>query len=360
MEKIFYVDSKCEGYQKIKKEMGENALILSFEEILKNGDENNKSDCFSSKKYKVTAYIDDGKENLKEVENNSFSINEDGLKIQSLEKQVNDLKKYVDLLAKNQINNEFEVNETNPIDNIIEKFYAKFLDNDIKPDIALLIKQRLDIANPDNSTKLALSELFELSELSCDDKIHFFIGNPGSGKTTSIIKLSTTFSIGLKKKILIITTDCYKESGYDQIFEQCDFLGIHSMKAQNSKELINLISKNFNNYDLIFIDTPGVDKDYKALNNIFPENMSYKTTLVLNANSRYREQVKKISFFNEIGFDFIVFTKLDETFSYGNIINIMHDNSQKKLICLTNGQDTAKNIIINKEKCVELLMQGIA
>jgi len=95
------------------------------------------------------------------------------------------------------------------------------------------------------------------------------------------------------------------------------------------------------------------------LNTLLKENGNSETYLVLSLTSKYRDMKAITENFSKFKIDKILYTKLDETDSYGSIVNIAHDFS---LTCsyVTNGQNVPDDINeINENQIVDLIMGGI-
>ena len=96
------------------------------------------------------------------------------------------------------------------------------------------------------------------------------------------------------------------------------------------------------------------------LNTLLKENGNSETYLVLSLTSKYRDMKTITENFSKFKIDKILYTKMDETDSYGSIINIAHDFS---LNCsyVTNGQNVPDDINeINENQIVDLIMGGSA
>ena len=118
----------------------------------------------------------------------------------------------------------------------------------------------------------------------------------------------------------------------------------------------------FVDYDHVFIDTAGRnfrEKKYvEDLRSIIDFNQQMETFLVLSFTSKENDMREIISQFSPIHIDRFIFTKLDETSSYGSMINLMSETGIGAAY-VTNGQDVPEDIKeMNVDEIVRLLMKG--
>ena len=147
----------------------------------------------------------------------------------------------------------------------------------------------------------------------------------------------------------------------------CVFICKRNMpfKVVYSPEEIDQTLKEFTNYDYIFVDTSGhsyqneeqkqgmVDVvhsvDGKAEKDVF---------LVLSATTKYRDLLDIVDIYHEISEYKLIFTKLDETSSYGNLLNIRL-YADAELSYVTNGQNVPDDIeVFDTQKIVKQLLGG--
>lgn len=177
-------------------------------------------------------------------------------------------------------------------------------------------------------------------------RIIALVGPTGVGKTTTIAKLAAKFSILEKKKVALITVDTYRVAAVEQLKIYADLLAVPMETAQTPKQLQDALIKN-EDKELILVDTAGrspLDEiamaELKAFLGACPE---LEIFLVLCATTKQSDQWEIISRFGQLPVKQLIFTKLDETFRYGVILNVV--NSMKKsLVYVTTGQDVPDDI----------------
>lgn len=194
-------------------------------------------------------------------------------------------------------------------------------------------------------------------------KVVFFIGPTGVGKTTTIAKVASSFSVNEKKKIALLTTDTYRIAATDQLRTYAGILEVPFRVIYEPEELANAIS-DFSFCDYIFVDSAGHShrneellQKQKEYIDITGENEK-QIFLVLSATTKYRDLKKIADNYREISEYELIFTKLDETGEYGNIYN-MRCESGAPIAYVTCGQNVPDDIeAFNAQKTVRQLLGG--
>ena len=137
------------------------------------------------------------------------------------------------------------------------------------------------------------------------------------------------------------------------------------MEIVYSEDEINTAINNLSEYDMIFVDTAGFShkntKQKEEINNIIqavdPE-IDKEVYLVLSATTKYNDLKEIVDMYNQISHYKLIFTKLDETETYGNILNIkLYSNSD--LSYVTIGQNVPDDIeVLDTQKIVKQLLGG--
>jgi flagellar biosynthesis protein FlhF len=187
------------------------------------------------------------------------------------------------------------------------------------------------------------------------------IGPTGVGKTTTLAKMAAEAVIEKRMKIAFITTDTYRIAAIEQLKTYAGLLNVPVEVVYKMEDFKKAIDK-FRDYDHVFIDTAGRnfrEKKYvEDLRGIIDFKHHMETFLVLSLTSKERDMKEIISRFSSIDIDRFIFTKLDETSSYGSMINMM---SEVKIgaAYVTIGQDVPEDITeVNTEKIGHFLMKG--
>jgi len=258
----------------------------------------------------------------------------------------------------------------------VKTLYNTLLDNDVDEKyINQILFDMEKVLRNGNNVNFLISNVYQKmilkmgqpSTISLAKKgpmVVFFIGSTGVGKTTTIAKLASEFKIDKKKKVAFITIDTYRLKAADQLGEYASIMKIPMSVIYEPNELSEKVS-NLNDYDLILVDTSGFShknnemrENVVELMNGLDEKFEKEVYLVLSATTKYRDLKEIIDSYKEFTDFNMIFTKLDETTNFGNILNCRL-YSGNSLSYVTNGQDVPKDIeVVDTQKLVKQLLGG--
>lgn len=186
-----------------------------------------------------------------------------------------------------------------------------------------------------------------------------FVGPTGVGKTTTLAKTATIFQ-QKGKNVGLITLDTYKLGAIDQMEEYAELLDVPSDACCNEDEVHTSIIR-FMDKDCIFVDTMGHNpKDVKSntqLKKMIDIIDPVEVTLVMSANMKTKDMYDCIEQFKFLGINSIIITKLDETNSLGEIINVCFKYPRYRMVYFTTGQCVPDDIEVAKaEKIVKAVI----
>lgn len=197
--------------------------------------------------------------------------------------------------------------------------------------------------------KQYLVELFTQFNCGAFDyqkKFIHLVGPTGVGKTTTIAKLAANSMIKDGKKVALITTDTYRIAAIEQLKTYSNILDIPLEIAYTMEDYQKARLK-FQEYDLVFVDTAGRnfrDPKYIAeLGKVVDLEHDIETYLVLSLTTKARDLTTLFNQFKNIPIKRLIFTKTDETSSYGAILNLVYER-QIGIAYLTNGQNVPDDI----------------
>lgn len=159
-------------------------------------------------------------------------------------------------------------------------------------------------------------------------KLVYFIGPTGVGKTTTLAKIASQLSIMEGKKIALFTADTYRISATDQLKTYANILKV-PFHVIYSVEEMKTNYELYQDYDYILVDTAGHshhnEEQREAMNSFvhaFDEQAEKEVFLVLSATTKYRDLISITETYKEMTEFKLIFTKLDETSTYGNLLNL--------------------------------------
>ncbi|MEI6205601.1 MAG: flagellar biosynthesis protein FlhF [Desulfuromonadales bacterium] len=179
-------------------------------------------------------------------------------------------------------------------------------------------------------------------------RIIALVGPTGVGKTTTTAKLAAMYALNRGNKVALITMDIFRVGAVEQLKTYSRIMGIPLEVASTPKELEKAVEKHFA-CDLIFIDTAGRShKDKEKLDemkNFLEDKIPMEIYLCLSATTKDRELEEILNRFRIFQVNKVVFTKIDECESFGNMVNLlMKDNLQ--IAYFTTGQRVPEDIEI--------------
>jgi flagellar biosynthesis protein FlhF len=177
--------------------------------------------------------------------------------------------------------------------------------------------------------KQALESLVDFTGMEVSVKggrrIIALVGPAGVGKTTTIAKIATN-AAEQGKKVAIITADTSMRGATENLKRHAGRGKIVIDTALNSQQLVKAM-KNQNERDIILIDTAGVspnDHDgMEQLQELLTTCPEIEKHLCLSSTTRDRELAETVKRFGRYSIDRLIFTHLDESETFGSIINVL-------------------------------------
>ena len=370
--KKYIVKNMNEALTKISYELGKDAIIISQRKVRESG----LKGFLKPKVIEVTAALENNKlnKNTKIIrdkkENDSFkdSLNnikniiekenakdkrkieeERELKNKSLEKEVNEIKELLNKVLKNTAKEDKK------------DIFTKYLKEvDLEEDLIkeLNIDNYENIYDFKNDFKSLLEKEISISKESLNGKVAL-IGPTGVGKTTTIAKLAGRLALIDKKNVGLITIDTYRIGAVEQLKTYAEIMNIPFKVVITLKEMKEAINE-LKHCDVILIDTTGRSSkntmQISELRAFIDQVKADSISLVISATTKNKDIETILTGYDNIGYNNIIITKLDETVSYGNLYKILK-KSKKSISYITTGQNVPDDIDIPSiDKMVDLIL----
>ncbi|MGE7601775.1 flagellar biosynthesis protein FlhF [Peribacillus sp. NPDC097675] len=172
------------------------------------------------------------------------------------------------------------------------------------------------------------------------------VGPTGVGKTTTLAKVAAETMLKHEKKVAFITTDTYRIAAIDQLKTYAKILNVPIEVAYNLEDF-KRATERFSHYDYVFIDTAGRNfrnpQYVKDLGEIIHFTDEMETYLVLSLTSKQKDMEDIYRQFTTIPIKQVIFTKADETSTFGSIFNFIHAHKLGAAY-ITNGQNVPDDI----------------
>ncbi len=369
--KKYRVRNIKEAMEKIKVDLGEDAFILSTKEISERGEKWLEVVAAVEKEAVSPPFrtspevlkIADKKDSLSEIKALLEKIRYSD-EIEPLKKELSELKKlFIETISKKESEIKFN--------GYFYKVYTFLIEKEIPSWLAEKIVKILEYQVPLNKhndyeylisylEKIILSSIKVEKKDFSGKKVIAMIGPTGSGKTTTIAKLSALYYLGEKKRVALLSIDSYRIGAPEQLKTYASILGIPFLLARDPDEFQSMLNR-LSDYDYIFVDTTGRSpKDKNEIRKMgdFLMKSSIYRILLLPSTTKNSDLEKAYESFGELSPNSLVFTKIDETQTYGNILNIMV-KSDLPVSFITFGQRVPEDIErAVPGKIVNLVLRG--
>ncbi len=266
--------------------------------------------------------------------------------------------------------------QNNERTNFLKLLYNKMIDNEVNEKYANDIIVEIDKnCKPDVTMDFMLSEIYQrmilklgkpsvMDENEEGPKVIFFLGPTGVGKTTTIAKIASSFRVEHKKKVALLTADTYRIAAAEQLRTYANILEVPFRVVYTANEITSAV-EDFREYDYILVDTTGHSPNNEAqcesmndLINSVDTAAQKEVFLVLSASTKYRDLMKIADTYKGIADYKLIFTKLDETSTLGNIYNLKLYTGAT-LSYVTCGQNVPDDIeYFNPQSTVKQLLGG--
>ena len=193
-------------------------------------------------------------------------------------------------------------------------------------------------------------------------KIVLFMGPTGVGKTTTIAKIASSYAVEEKQRVALLTADTYRIAAVEQLRTYANILEVPFRVIYSEEEARSAI-RDFGEYDYVFVDTAGHSHQneeqlerMKKLFQVMDEEGECQTFLVLSATTKYHDLLRIVSCYKTIAEFQMIFTKLDETATWGNLLNLKLF-TDAPIAFVTYGQNVPSDIEgFNPQKTVKQIL----
>ncbi|WP_298266761.1 flagellar biosynthesis protein FlhF [Geobacter sp.] len=179
-------------------------------------------------------------------------------------------------------------------------------------------------------------------------RIIALVGPTGVGKTTTVAKLAALYSLREGHRAALVTIDNFRVGAVEQLKTYSRIMGVPVEVAATPMELEAAIELH-SDKELILIDTAGRSpKDMEKIGELkgfLESRFAIEIHLCLAATTRDRELQEIVERFGVLPISRVIFTKLDESESYGCIVNA-HLRTKFPLSFFTTGQRVPEDLEI--------------
>ena len=242
-----------------------------------------------------------------------------------------------------------------------EAIRSRLVEQDVLPELATSLVEETMLAFEDRegvsageayaAAKARIVELLTrrpIEQIRQDARIVHFVGPTGVGKTTTIAKLAAEQALKFRKSIGLITSDTYRIAAIDQLRTYASILNVPLEVVFSAHDLAKALER-MQDRDMILMDTAGRnfrnEMAVSELQSLLRTEERKDTFLVLSLSMKYSDMKAVTENFYRFGVEKVLFTKADETATLGSIVNLLHD-FPLSLSYVTDGQNVPDDINI--------------
>lgn len=256
----------------------------------------------------------------------------------------------------------------------VEELRHRLLEQEIRPDLAEELLGNLEEMAQETGEELtkefakqAVKDKLRIllganthKALSPETRIAHFVGPTGVGKTTTIAKLAAEQVLKYRRKVGFITSDTYRIAAVDQLKTYATILGVPLEVVFSPMDLKKAFDA-LSDRDIIFMDTAGRnfrnEMYVSELNALLHSGGKSETYLVLSLTTKYKDMRAIADNFSKFKLDKVLFTKRDETDSFGPIVNLLQE-FPLQLSYITTGQNVPDDFAVADEnEIIDLILE---
>jgi len=379
MNKLSFLgETPTEALLKAQKECGEDAIVISTKKVI-------NENPYSKDMYEIIVAVEDEamqknmeftktaivKATQKKELDEKISYEKTPTQVEPIKAQVYDFKE--EILKMQTLLEQVQKSIWNPKSQLFDltipiefvTIYNTFEKNEFDAEMTYTIMKKtikeLPVSLKTNSKKvndffkLVLRRIIpikhEVPLRTQQRKITMMVGPTGVGKTTTISKLSARFAYKMEQnyKVGVITLDSFRVGAIEQLQAYTNIMRIPLEVVKRPEDLVEALLR-LKDCNYIFIDTAGssqYDIDKIELINEYRkhvEELPIEKSLVLPSNVKHSDLMEVYKNYSILDIDNLIFTKLDETRSFGNIISFSH-KTKKSITYFSIGQNVPDDLI---------------
>jgi flagellar biosynthesis protein FlhF len=173
-----------------------------------------------------------------------------------------------------------------------------------------------------------------------------FIGPPGAGKTTTLVKLAIRECLAERQPVRILSVDPYRVAAHERLRSLAGLVGVGFSAIHSTPEFAAAVEES-RNKGIVLVDTPGCSlSEMEGAEEIAAELArvaNKQIHLVLPASMKREDLMRAVRAYAAFRADTLLFTRLDETASLGAALSTALE-AAKPLSFFSTGQNIPEDI----------------
>ncbi len=296
----------------------------------------------------------------KDLQDNSFKENLNTASVKASSKKE---KKSREIKSDSEMDAVYELISQTLIDNEVDEDYVEEIVEEAKSRLKTNTPMDTVLSHIYQRLILRFGEPKIIEPAEKNPKVIFFVGTTGVGKTTTIAKIASKLFVS-GNKVALFTSDTYRIAAAEQLRSYANIMNVPFRIIYTIDDFEEGL-ETYKDYDYILIDTVGhshknqeLKADMKKFIDYSKDKAETEVYLVLAASTKMKDLIHIADSYKEISDYRLIFTKLDETYSFGTIFNLrLHTNAP--LSYVTYGQNVPEDIDTFKpQQIVKKLLGG--
>lgn len=208
---------------------------------------------------------------------------------------------------------------------------AELATQGVPPDLMVRLLQEAEAAEgTDEREKLrrTLTRLLPTGgdvEVSSGQRVCLaLLGPPGTGKTSTLVKLTVRLTRGGPRRVGWVSLDNRRVTGAEELMAYAGILGVPCEVAEGQDGLTQALDR-LSTCELVLVDTAGMSardrEGIKELAGLLHDIPHLRRTLVLSATTNGHDMKVWSDRYGRVGFDSLLFTMVDECGHFGPLVS---------------------------------------
>lgn len=376
--KKFRATSMKEALDKIKKELGPDALIIESRKVRRKG----IVGFFQQPQIEVTAVLERKSSSEPIFFPKKQPVIKEPILDEETKKEIEKLKEMVEIIKKETalttLTTTTKKESTSSSMEPLNKIKNRLTSRGMSLEAVDIILRDLILEGVDLNSVQAIEEGLRKSLIksipienvedssfknqnTTTPKVIFLVGTTGVGKTTTIAKLAAKYHLLDGKKVGLITIDTYRIAAVEQLKTYAEIINIPLEVAFDSTDYQKALRR-FDDMDIVFVDTAGRSQhnliQVRELSEFIETKKPNEIHLVISATSKLEDCKSIIAAFMPLGVTHIIYSKADETIEHGSLFDLIRV-AKVPVSFVANGQRVPEDLQVGStDLLLDLLLEN--